>query len=1034
MRNAVSRSVEGGMVLVGFSQRERVVHEMGWGSRNRLLCGLTDVLCGFAEHASAKWSFYCEMDFAEATLCEIGLESGLVLWTKHHGLPDTNTFGVESNFKRTFSRLIYFKGSAFRRSLRTGSKMEIKSPAPCPKTVTVRRNPPRRARPTPSTVVPISAAPSSKTSSAIRSFPIHDILSIDIPEKEKEKQEIPEPSSPKEPSSSEKLKVFLRIKPIITQPKVGVSVKNAAHKNVWPQNPSKKKDASKTAKAVGKKSNEICLKVNDSHSVTLCPPQSLADARRTKSEVYEGFSHVFCADSSQSDVYDKMVNPLVDDFLNGKSGMIAAMGPSGSGKTHTVFGSSKEPGMVPLALRQIFSGQENNRSKASRTFYLSMFEIYSERGKGEKIMDLSQEGGDLFMQQSTIKGLKETIINDFQQAEALIASGMLKRSTAMTNSNIQSSRSQCIINIRSDINNIDFHSSFQTGPQSCPALLTIVDLAGAEREKKTGNQGARLLESNFINNTSMVFGLCLRSLLEHQRNPKKPFHKHFQNSLLTKYLRDFLEGKKRMALILTAKSGEDDYQDTSYMLRQASPFMNIKFENVEEQPTNAFKKRTQTLPKAEQSKRMKLNNSEVCLDGELKGDIQHQILKEELTPEKVKETDVTINDSVKKAREHHILLNLSRVFWKFLKEYKNKLEASEKEVHSLRHSLKVEKEKSCSLESELNLIKSTVSDVHEGTSSIEAVSTSISGQICQEQSEGKDDVAPNEYVVFDKGDLKELEDKNFSSQITGCDVITDSDLHIQEDEKEEGLSCGEEVSESSGPETYEEQSKNMDEKVDIPSTNGVSDFDKQELKEVDEKEENGETSGCDGLAPGGGESDVCVGLEDEVSSSPLVEPKQEEKEGISPVAVISISSDVEKLEEQCKEEVVLFDKQEIKEDKEIAAANGNEISSTLEEGQPQQQQDEKQDIPDPKLVCPVDVIKLTDSSNIQPNQKSSAVKPKRRLRPASSVMLRNINVMDSFDETEMPKHGKRGGEKDDGGKRTQGSISLMRILKQNMRH
>lgn len=45
-----------------------------------------------------------------------------------------------------------------------------------------------------------------------------------------------------------------------------------------------------------------------------------------------------------------------------------------------------------------------------------------------------------------------------------------------------------------------------------------MDLAGAEKENKTGNQGTRLLESNFINNTSMVFGQCLRSLLEHQKN------------------------------------------------------------------------------------------------------------------------------------------------------------------------------------------------------------------------------------------------------------------------------------------------------------------------------------------------------------------------------------------------------------------------------------------------------------------------------------------------------------------------------------
>ena len=42
-----------------------------------------------------------------------------------------------------------------------------------------------------------------------------------------------------------------------------------------------------------------------------------------------------------------------------------------------------------------------------RSFYISIFEIYSERGKGERILDLSPGGADLFMQQSSIKGLQE---------------------------------------------------------------------------------------------------------------------------------------------------------------------------------------------------------------------------------------------------------------------------------------------------------------------------------------------------------------------------------------------------------------------------------------------------------------------------------------------------------------------------------------------------------------------------------------------------------------------------------------------------
>lgn len=42
-----------------------------------------------------------------------------------------------------------------------------------------------------------------------------------------------------------------------------------------------------------------------------------------------------------------------------------------------------------------------------RSFYISMFEICSERGKVERLLDLSPGGADLFMQQSSIKGLQE---------------------------------------------------------------------------------------------------------------------------------------------------------------------------------------------------------------------------------------------------------------------------------------------------------------------------------------------------------------------------------------------------------------------------------------------------------------------------------------------------------------------------------------------------------------------------------------------------------------------------------------------------
>ena len=180
--------------------------------------------------------------------------------------------------------------------------MEMKSPPPCPSTVTVRRNPHRRARPTPSTNAPqIPVPPSSlPTARDIPSFPIQDILAMEIPQN-------PKPDSPPSPPKapiSEDLKVYVRIRPLLP-PKLSGRNATAADqnpraraKNAWPQNPAKK-SAARDKNAKTKKTDEVCITVNDSHSVTLSPPLALKESKRIKSEVYEGFSHVFPMDSSQ---------------------------------------------------------------------------------------------------------------------------------------------------------------------------------------------------------------------------------------------------------------------------------------------------------------------------------------------------------------------------------------------------------------------------------------------------------------------------------------------------------------------------------------------------------------------------------------------------------------------------------------------------------------------------------------------------------------------------------------------------------------
>ncbi|KAG6502593.1 hypothetical protein ZIOFF_034878 [Zingiber officinale] len=594
-------------------------------------------------------------------------------------------------------------------------------PSPCPPS-TVRRNPPRRAKKAPcANTLPASA-------------------------------------------SVENLNVFLRIRPLQVLPQVLARKPPKVESRANGKGGARKVDREKTGE---------CLTVNGPSSVTLLAPSSLLDSKRIKNELYDGFSYVFPSDSSQKEVYDMVANPLVMDFMRGKNALLVALGPTGSGKTYTMFGCAKDPGIVPLTLKQVFRCKSQDDHHAMRSYYMSIFEIYSEGGKGEKILDLSGNGVGLTFQNSTLIGLKEVMVSNIEEAENLLALSMLKRSTAATNANEQSRhviksrmiapkaqhhygvrlcRSQCIINIRSADNSLREQDYSSDG-----AVLTIVDLAGAEKERKTGNQGARLMESSFINNTSMVFGQCLRrlilksfsyffvqSLLEHQKNPKKPLEKHFKNSLLTRYLKDYMEGKKRMALILTVKLGEDDYSDTSFLLRQASPYMKIKFTCVEELLIIPSKKRS-TSSLVDHCKRRKINVSETLLfsyllqfyipvadveaesandrnevfntfeEGDAKKQLQEMVVPQSssISPEII-DAPTTVcptNDELlielqRRARSDEIMRNFSKALWTVLKQYKQKLIESEKNVHNLSEAFTREENQVIKLKKELEELRS----------------------------------------------------------------------------------------------------------------------------------------------------------------------------------------------------------------------------------------------------------------------------------------------------------------------------------------
>ena len=106
------------------------------------------------------------------------------------------------------------------------------------------------------------------------------------------------------------------------------------------------------------------------------------------------FDHVFGSFSTQQEVFDQTVRPIVEEALRGFNTTVFAYGQTGTGKTHTMTGVVDDPdlmGIAPRAVHAIFESLENTGggsdqdTKVSKEFNVrvSFLELYNEELQGE---------------------------------------------------------------------------------------------------------------------------------------------------------------------------------------------------------------------------------------------------------------------------------------------------------------------------------------------------------------------------------------------------------------------------------------------------------------------------------------------------------------------------------------------------------------------------------------------------------------------------------------------------------------------------
>uniref|UniRef100_A0A0V0IXA3 Putative centromere-associated protein E-like n=1 Tax=Solanum chacoense TaxID=4108 RepID=A0A0V0IXA3_SOLCH len=270
------------------------------------------------------------------------------------------------------------------------------------------------------------------------------------------------------------------------------------------------------------------------------------------------FDRVFGPQTNTQDVYEVAAQPVVKAAMEGIHGTVFAYGVTSSGKTHTMHGDHNTPGIIPLAIKDVFSIIQDT---PGREFLLrvSYIEIYN-----EVINDLLDPTGQNLRvredaQGTYVEGIKEEVVLSPGHALSFIAAGEEHRHVGSNNFNLFSSRSHTIFSLMIESS---AHGDEYDGVIF--SQLNLIDLAGSE-SSKTETTGLRRKEGSYINKSLLTLGTVIGKLSE-----GKACHVPYRDSKLTRLLQSSLSGHGHVSLICTVTPASSNMEETHNTLKFAS--------------------------------------------------------------------------------------------------------------------------------------------------------------------------------------------------------------------------------------------------------------------------------------------------------------------------------------------------------------------------------------------------------------------------------------------------------------------------------
>ncbi|KEG14179.1 putative kinesin [Trypanosoma grayi] len=287
-----------------------------------------------------------------------------------------------------------------------------------------------------------------------------------------------------------------------------------------------------------------------------------ADGAKEMQRVYE-FGDIISPSVTDAQICDSIVPCITEQLLAGFNACVLCYGQTGSGKTHTINT------LIPAFVSTLFE----NLDAGNDIVEVSYIQIHNNNAYNLLGGGRSEHGVLLQKPKSAYVREPRYLVRGAEDMKAKIAEAQRKRFVGSHALNARSSRSHVLLSLH--VTKLAGGIPVQT------SRLTLGDLAGSERVKKTGVAGDELEEAIAINKSLSVLHAVIKATAEDANVLP------VRESVLTLYLASSLAGCY-LLLIATVSLEKKNYAETKSSLDFAATAKKCIVRKAKGQPRDLF--------------------------------------------------------------------------------------------------------------------------------------------------------------------------------------------------------------------------------------------------------------------------------------------------------------------------------------------------------------------------------------------------------------------------------------------------------------